>query len=249
MSPIQVEPGDQTRLRSARRWWRSVSRTLQPTAPVLVDHVHGRVAGLSEAWDRKCGETSDLVTVFVGSLHADDLTDPSVEQFLRVAEKLRWRELRALLVSHMAAEIVDRAEQAARPLLDELERISLFEHRSALLAGDLAGFDAMCSRSMPAEVIPAAYGALVRAIDERRSTPVDTFLGELHLPPVDDELTSLLNGDRAAVVRRLEQALAVRARSPERTVLDISSGEPVLELPRPEPVTVGEPPWGEAREG
>lgn len=249
MSPIEVERGDQTRLRSARRWWRSVSRTLQPTAPVLVEHVNGRVAELSEAWDRKCAETSDLVTVFAGSLHADDLTGPSTEQFLRVAEKLRWRELRALLVSHMAAEIVDRAEEAARPLLDELERISLFEHRPALLAGDLAGFDATCSQWMPAAVIPAAYGALVRAIDEQRSTPVDTLLGELHLPPVDDELKSLLNGDRSAVVRRLEQAMAVRARSPERVVVDISSGEPVVELPKPEPVAVGEPPWTEAREG
>jgi hypothetical protein len=65
---------------------------------------------------------------------------------------------------------------------------------------------------------------------------------------VDDELRVLLSGDAGAVARRLEQALTVRPRlipDPGRLVVDISSGEPVVDVPalKRAPLDVGEPPW------
>jgi hypothetical protein len=204
--------------------------------------------GLGDAWDRKCTETSELVTSFVASLRTADLGDSGSEQRVRVAEKLRWRELRALLVSHLATEIMERAWESARPLLDELERISLFEHRQALLAGDLPAFDRFCDQSMPTEVIAGAYSALVRAIDEGSAVPVDTFLEDMSLPPVDDELRGLLDGDVDAAMGRLDQALSVRPRlipNPGVLTVDITTGEPVVEVPvgAEPPRDIGEPPW------
>jgi hypothetical protein len=234
MSPVDAGISEPANLRAARRWWRTVSRTMQPTAPVLSTHIASRVSGLAEAWDEKCTETSDLVTVFVAGLSADELGDHSADRFGRVAEKLRWRELRALLVSHLASEITENAQKSAQPLIDELERIGLFDHRPALLAGDLAGFDHMCTSRMPALVVPGAYSALVRAIDEGRAAPVDSFLDGVGVMPVDQELRTLLNGDQTAIARRLDQALAVRRKpvpGPARVVLDISADDRGVEVP------------------
>lgn len=199
---------------------------------------------LDQRWDDRCTETSELVTGFLAAIDPDDLAERDDESVDRMAEKLRWRELRALLVSHLATEVVTRAEAEARPLLDELERVDLFDHREALTSGDLPSFDRACDRALPRALIPDAYQALVEAIDTRSPAPVDEFLGSQDLPAIDAELRSLLEADDGSTRRRFERSLVLRKSPTPRVVVDMSGSDAVIDLTEShDPVDVGVPPW------
>ncbi len=228
----------------SQRWWRSVSPALRPSATNVAEHVQTTLSDLDAAWEQRCTETSELVTGFVAALEPDQLGPSDNERFLQIAEKHRWRELRALLVSHLATEIVTRMEVAARPLLDELERIQLFGHRPALMAGDLPDFHRTCMSLAPEMVIPGAYETLVKAIDARSADTVDAYLQIHEIPSVDGELRTLLESDVEASAHRLVRALSLRATPQSRVVVDLVGVEPMIELAdHHEPVDMGVPPW------
>lgn len=228
----------------AERWWRSVAPALQASPTNVSEHVRTSLSELDAAWEQRCTETSELVTGFVAALEPEQLGASDSERFLRIAEKHRWRELRALLVSHLATEIVTRMEAAAEPLLDELERVQLFGHQPALMAGDLPGFHRTCVSLGPDLVIPGAYGSLVEAIDARSVDTVDAYLEAREIPPVDGELRTLLESDEDASAHRLVRALSLRAAPQSRVVVDLMGVEPMVELTaHHEPMDVGVPPW------
>lgn len=214
----------------ARRWWRSVSPSAQPTPSALAGHVRARIAALDDAWEERCTETSELVTGFVDDLDTLDLGPPKGERFLSIAQKLRWRELRALLISHVATEVVARVRREAEPLLDELERVQPSDHSRALSVGDLPAFDRMSAELYPDDLVPAVYQALVDAIDRREPGPVDSLIAIHGLPGVDGELQSLLKADRSTTGSRLERSLSLRPNGVPRVVLDLVGVEPMIEL-------------------
>ncbi len=226
----------------SQRWWRSVAPALRPTSTNVADHVRATLSDLDAAWEQRCTETSELVTGFIGALEPEQLGSSDSERFLRIAEKHRWRELRALLVSHLATEIVTRMEVAAQPLLDELERVQLFGHQPALMAGDLPDFHRTCMGLAPEMVIPGAYESLVKAIDARSTDSVDAYLQTHEISSVDGELRTLLESDDEASALRLVRALRTAPQS--RVVVDLVGVEPMIELAEHhEPVDLGVPPW------
>lgn len=207
------------------RWWRSVSPVLQHNARNLTDFVEGRIAEVDDAWDERFEDASDRLQAFVAGLDRGQLGDPSNGTFTNVAEKFRHRELRALLIAHLATEMVSTVRARAKPLLDALEALDPDDHNAALGVGDLKGFDEFTAGLMPDGIVASATLAVDESVRSRSMRPVDDLLTDIGVSRVDDEFRNLLSFDSAAVAKRLERELARRT-----TTIDLRGDDPEIQL-------------------
>lgn len=210
----------------AVRWWRSVSGVLQHNANNLRTFITDRVDELDAAWDVRFEEASNRLSSFVTALERDQMGAPTHSTFLKVAEKFRRRELRALLTAHLAAEAVATVQARARPILDALAELDPDDCSSALGAGDLAGFDDFSRALFPERIVSSVGQAVDEAVETRSMEPVDALTAGAGLSRVDDEFRNLLAFDSAAVAYRLEQEISRRT-----TTIDLRGDRPLVQLP------------------
>lgn len=208
------------------RWWRTVSTVLQHNAVNLTEFVRGRIDQLDEAWEARFEEAAERLTSFVAGLGREQLGTTSDATFLRVAEKYRRRELRAMVMAHLATEMVAKARARAAPILEALAELDPDDHRAALAVGDLPGFDESTRSLLPNGIASAAAGAVDEAVESRSTAPVDELMARIGVSRVDNEFRNLLAFDEATVAHRLEQAIALRS-----TTIDLRGDEPVVRLP------------------
>lgn len=210
----------------AVRWWRSISGVLQHNANNLRTFILDRVEELDAAWDVRFEEASDRLSSFVTALERDQMGAPTDSTFLKVAEKFRRRELRALLIAHLAAEAVATAQARARPILDALAELDPDDCAAALGVGDLAGFDDFSRALFPDRIVSSVGQAVDEAVEIRSMGPVDAATARAGLSRVDDEFRNLLAFDGAAVAYRLEQEISRRT-----TTIDLRGDNPLVRLP------------------
>jgi hypothetical protein len=207
------------------RWWRGISPVLQHNPTNLVAFIEGRIDELDEAWDRRFEEASERLDSFVTGLERDQLGAPTDETFGKVAEKFRRRELRALLMAHLATEVVAKAQARAKPMLDALEAMDPDDHRSALAVGDLPAFDEFTKTLLPNGTVAAAGWAVDESAQSRSMRAVDDLIADIGVARVDDEFRNLLSFASDAVAHRLESELARRT-----TTIDLRGDEPEIQL-------------------
>jgi hypothetical protein len=207
------------------RWWRGVSPVLQHNPSNLTDFIERRIDELDAAWDERFEEASERLDAFVTGLDRDQLGDRTAGTFVKVAEKFRRRELRALLMAHLATEMVAKSKARAEPLLAALAAMDPDDHRAALAAGDLPAFDHFTTSLFPNGTVAAAGWAVDEAVESRSMQAVDSLITEIGVARVDDEFRNLLSFDADAVANRLERELQRRT-----TTIDLRGDEPAIHL-------------------
>jgi hypothetical protein len=218
------------------RWWRTISPVLQHNPVNVVAFIEHRIQELDAAWDERFEEVSDRLNAFVIQLERDQLGAPTDHTFAKVAEKFRRRELRAMLVAHLATEMSTKVRARAKPMLDALEALDRDDHKAALLVGDLPSFDEFTRNLFPNGTVAAAGWAVDEAVESRSMNTVDSLIADIGVARIDDEFRNLLSFDSTAVALRLERELARRT-----TTIDLRSDEPQIHLPDTDEPLVSRP--------